>query len=588
MKRGLALMLLTLMFFLILVSLTSLISSQEECDEDCKVDKAYSCLDEKVGDCSTLTSEEKVFSLMALGKCKDNVLSDSNYKSNIKFTSQAILGLKGIKASTDEAKNWLSSENTTSTDIIWYLQIESNEATSCTIKYDTSSYTINIGEDKKLSANAGTCLTRANENYWLKVSQTEACYDKEFSISCDKSFSTNWLYQKKNSDTIYVSGTTNTASKDGIITEKINSLCFGKGTSCDYEGSLWAALALDPLDYDVSPFLPYLIIMADETGNKKYIPEAFLYILIGEFSSDLLAKQKTVNEQYYWDESGDKYYDTALALYPFQYETPEQKTLSKNWLLEVQTEEGCWDNTRNTAFILHSLWPDKSPIAPGIGEEIDCEDAGYFCLSSINCEEAGGNILDYSCAGVYICCSKNLEKPTCAGQEGEICTKDETCDGTTIDASDLGYKEVCCIGSCEEKEKISDCELAGGTCRMSCYSNEKEIFKSCEISSDVCCVVKEKEKKGYAWIIIFSVLIFLVVLGIIFRKKLRMFWFKFKSRFKGGKPSAPPPRGFPLPPGAVFPRAPIGRPLPPRRFIPRPKPREEVSEVLKKLKEMGK
>ncbi len=595
MKRGILALILLTIIFIFLISLSS-VSSQEECDEDCKVDKAYSCLSGKVGDCSTLTSEEKVFSLMALGKCKDDVLSDSKYKSDIKFTAQAILGLKNSGASTDEPASWLSSQNTTSTDLIWYLQIESNEATSCTIKYDTSEGQITIGTDKKISpsplpSNLRSCLSLANDNYWLEIS--ENCYDKEFSIKCDKSFITNLLYKKRDSDSslIYVSSKTQSASPEGTIIEKVSSLCFRQGASCNYEGSLWAAIALDSLDYDVNPFLPYLISMMDETANKKYLPEAFLSILTGEFKTDLLAKQKTVNEQYYWDESGDKYYDTALALYPFQYETPTEKIKSKDWLLTTQTEEGCWNNIRNTAFILHSLWPEKSPVVPGVEEEVDCEDAGYFCMSSISCSEAGGNVLDYYCAGTYVCCSKELKEETCYEKGGEICTEDETCDGTKVDASDLRNGEICCIGSCEEKKepKISDCELVGGICRISCYKDEEEIFESCEITSDVCCV--KKEKKSYVGIIILGILIFLVILGIIFRKKLRELWFKLKSKRGKGGPTTTgfggPRPGFPPPRPLLRTRAPARPPMRTAQKIT-PKPHKEFDDVLKKLKEMGK
>ncbi len=601
MKRGLLLGIFIFIFLISLLAFLPFISSQEEtCDDDCKVDKAYTCLDENVGDCSTLTPEEKIFSLLAIGKCKDEVLLDSSNNEcwpagscDLKTTAQAILALNNVRASTDEAKSWLSSENISSSDIIWYLQIESTGATSCSISYDTSLSTINIGEDKKPTITGATSCLKIDTTYpyWLKIDST--CYDEEFSISCDKSFSTTWLYRKTKtgSSTIYVSGKTNTASAGGTITEKINSLCFSQGTSCDYEGSLWAAIALDPLDdYDVTPFLPYLITMADE--NEKYIPEAFLLILTGEFETELLDKQKTVNNQYYWEMVGGegKYFDTALALYPFQYEDPKEKTDSKNWLLTVQTEEGCWDTTRNTAFILHSLWPGRSPIAPSVTGEIDCEDAGYFCLSSISCSKAGGEELDdYSCAMPYVCCSEELVQPTCSAQEGEICSDTETCDGASVDASDLSYGETCCIGgSCEEIEEgeISECELEGGICKTSCSGDESEIFKSCEFSSDVCCIAKEKKPIRYIGIIIFSALIFLVVMAILLRKKLKMYWFKLKSRGKGpaSAPSARP--GFPPPPRPIF--SPIRRPMPPSRFVLRPKPRGEVSDVLKRLKEMGK
>ena len=94
------------------------------------------------------------------------------------------------------------------------------------------------------------------------------------------------------------------------------------------------------------------------------------------------------------------------------------------------------------------------------------------------------------------------------------------------------------------------------------------------------------------------VLIILVVLGIIFRDRLRILWFRMKS---GGKPK---PGSGPRPPYApqYFPgyQRPMMR-VPERRILmptqqPLRKPiakvksgaQKELDEVLKKLKEMGK
>ncbi|RLG15534.1 hypothetical protein DRN69_02850 [Candidatus Pacearchaeota archaeon] len=595
---------------LIFIFLASLffVASQEDvtCDEDCKVDKAYSCIEEKAKDCSKLSTEEKIFSLWATGKCKDELLADSNNNEcwpkescEIKTTAQAILALKNIGTSTTESESWLLSKNQSTLDLIWYLQIDSAEETTCTISYSGASYTVEIGTDKKISSNAGNCLGLAQDGYWLRVSS--ACYDKEFSISCDKSFVTSLLYQTQNSP-IYVSETTNSASAGGTLTEKINSFCFGK-EDCDYEGSLWAALALDSSGQDVSAFLPYLITMADT--NEKNLPEAFLYMLTGEFRSELLAKQKNVNDNYYWDESGNKFYDTALALYPFQYETPEQKIKSKEWLLKegVQGEDGCWNNgnLRDTAFILYSVWGSRAISSE---ELIDCEEAGYYCISSMSCEEVNGDVLqDYGCAGIYVCCTENLKQKTCFEQGGEICSFEEVCDGSMIEASDLESGEICCVGTCkvESKPEVSDCELAGGICRINkCYEDEKESSELCEFKSDVCCIKTitgaEPRKKNYTGIIIFIILIILVVLGIIFKDKLRAFWFKLKSQFGKGKSKPGPKPGGPPGPFSPMPSLQRQRTPTPRRILPsqrrppvrRPRKPKELDEVLKKLKEMGK
>jgi len=616
MKRGL---LIGILVFTILMSISFIVAQENEtCDEDCKVNNARSCLENKIGDCSSLSSiEDKIFSLLAVGKCQSELMSDSSNNEcwpkggcNVKTTAQAILGLRNVGASTDKPESWLISQNRTTQNIDWYLQIESTEATTCTISYDTGNYDVNIGEDKKISSDAGSCLTRAQNDYWLKVSSL--CYNKEFTVSCNQPFLTSLLSQKQGSSTVYVSESTQSASANGETTEKVNSFCFGQG-SCNYEGSLWASLALDSLGNDVTPYLAYLVTMADESINQKYLPEAFLYKLTGDFQIELLDLQRKVNEEYYWEVSGDKFYDTALALLPFQGENPQEKINSKTWLLEVQDSSGCWNsgNIRNTAFILFSLWP-KQFVEDGDG--VDCEDAGYNCISTLSCNNAGGEILeDYYCPGVSICCSKELIQETCSAQGGEICDSNEFCeDGASVDASDLDIGEICCLGgTCKEVEEgeISECESIGGICRIyECNDNEEESPRSCDSTSQICCV-RKSPKGNYTGIIIFGILIFLVVLGIVFRKQLRKLLLKIKSKFgRKGKGLRGPAR--PYPPGRPPGPRPLGRPpgFPPRRIMPRRmpstqmrppgrprrvgrpagKPKGELDDVLKKLKEMGK
>ena len=569
-------------------------------ENESQIDKAYECLENKVKDrCDALSSEERIFSLLAIGECQDEIISDSQNDEcwpgsgcKIKTTAQAILALDKVNVDVDKASEWLSSQKTTPSDINWYLQIESSEETTCTITYSDSSYQITIGEDKKINSGAGSCLSLSEGAWWLKVSS--GCYDEEFEIKChDSSFLTNLLFKKTTSSTIYVSEKTTSASAEASTYEKINSLCFSQVGSCNYEGSLWATLVLDYLNEDVSAYLPYLVTMADE--NKEYLPESFLYFLTDEFRIDLLSKQ--MNSEY-WDVSGDKFYDTALALYPFSDE-PQEKTNSKNWLLKVQDNDGCWQgNVRNTAFILYSLWPRD--VHEEDDDEIDCEDAGYFCMSSINCQESEGNELDYSCAGMFVCCDKEQVLETCSEQGGEICNSNENCiGGKSIDSPDLDYGETCCIGGrCEEPADEPDCEDNFGTCRAyECEEDEEESFDYTCDYGDVCCIEKTipDEEKNYLWVWILLGLIVLVMLGIIFKDKLRQFWFRIKSKFGKSRPGPKPEPRFGFPPSS---RMPSQRPMP-RRILPpthrqpirRPpvqKPKTELDDVLKKLKEMGK
>ncbi|MFH1503675.1 MAG: hypothetical protein ABIE36_03385 [Candidatus Diapherotrites archaeon] len=478
-------------------------------DELTQVEKAYTCLENKINlsKCSSLQYEERVFSLLATGLCEKEVSADNSLNQcwpksgcKIKSTAQAVLALNK-KIDTTKAENWLLSQISTPKEIDWFLEIESSKATSCTIVYSDTDYTLTIGDNKKISSsNLGACLSLAQNNYWLEISPT--CYNKEIYISCDNPskgiFITTLLFKKNDSETVHVSSTPNSAPANGRTTEKVDALCFSQlpGGACDYEGSLWATLVLYSLGHDVSRFMPYLITIMD--GNSKYIPESFLYFLTGKFEIELLLKQKA---GLYWAESEDKYYDTAIALWPFRFESPYEKQSSKEWLLRVQEASGCWNggNIRDTAFILYSIWPRGSP--PGPGPECLITDD---CIS-VSCQDRFCNegvcLYDYFGCGINDGCCP----PDCTYlMDGDCdeCTSDSDCDIYDSESSnycsgDKVYKDIVdyscenkvCVPS-EDSQLVTTCNadeicdsgycLPGGGPEPDCWTYDDCPVKSCE------------------------------------------------------------------------------------------------------------
>jgi len=485
-------------------------------------DDATKCLNDKITEktCSKLTAEEQIFSLLAVSKCETELLANSRENQcwplqdcSVKTTSQAVFALSSIK--TEDAVNWLLTQTKSSTELIWYLQIDAASST-CKITYDGQTSSTNIDENGKLSSNVGACLVRAYDDYWLEVEKN--CYNKDISISCNEPFSTTLLYKKQSSSTIYLSGETQYSSTDGTITEKIDSLCFAKSGFCDYESTSWAVLTLKNKNIDVSAYIPYLVVMADE--NKKSLPDSFLYLITknSDYYNNLLAKQKTK----YWEESGDKYYDTAVALFALQNDNSPEKTNSLTWLLSVQDKDGCWRGSiSETAFLLFAGWSGAvidTPITNGPTEELQ----------------------------------------SCSELKGEICSSNKNCDSAEPKSSD-GW---CCLGNCKKT-----------------IPSEPEI----PTPSD--------NGKSYWYVWVLLVLIVLAIVGIIFRDKLRVWYFRMSSGF--GKGSYTSSR--PLPPGSSY----TPRPLQ-RRMIPpsapyhspvqsRPKNEmeKEFSDVLKKLKDIS-
>ena len=569
-----------------------LIASAAETTDDTKVAKAYTCLEDKIKDkCGSLSVEEQAFTVLATGKCSSELKDNSKDKAGecwpstcrLRDTALGVLAFDRVGKSTSDAEKWLLSKKKVPKDLIWYLEIDADEETDCTIKYGAVEKKIRIGEDKKINTGAGACLSLAQDNYWLKIK--DSCYEVNFTISCDKDFKTTLLYSQKNSATIYVSSKTNLASAEGETEERVNAFCFGL-TDCDYEGSLWATFALSKVGEDISSFLPYLIAMAEE--NEKYFPSTFLYMTTDY--DDYFTQ--IINEQTkdYWRISNSpysKYYDTSLALLALYGTSAEQLSSAKSYLLGVQEENGCWDGVRDTAFILYSAWP-KSVSSAGGGNVDECEEYSHFCESSLDCSQADV-LANFVCYGGKVCCKTEAAEKTCAEKDGIKCESTQECSGAEVEASDTSS---CCVGSCITEEVI-ECEEEGYTCRTSCLDDEEEKAYECTEDKS-CCGTKIKPTGGSSWWIwLLIILIILAVLGILFRNRLNVSIFKFKGR---GAPSQPR-QGFPpaVPPEGMLrarPRMIIPRQLPPRQLSRPPHPTtktdQEFEETLRKLKEMSK
>ena len=636
------------------------------------VQKAYKCFNGEITNktCSKLGTEEKIFALLTSGKCKTELLNvskkdsnnntcwskNSNAECNLEITSKAALALNSVGANTDKPTDWILSKKGISSDLNWYLELDGNGPLTCNIGYENSApgsnsgyqeYSFNIDGDKKIDQGAGSCLTLVNGDYWFKISNT--CYEKEFQISCNESFISTLLYREGDSSTYHVSPDVHSSS-GGTTIEKIDSYCLLNGASCDYLGTLWSSTVLNILDKNFTEFLPYLTTTASKFS--KTFPESFLYLLTGsvEYRTKILQKQ-VLNK--YWSIIGGRgqYYDTALALLPFQPENLQEKQNSKNWLLEVQGPEGCWNNKDivSTGFLLYSLWSrnngggnggddvfctdfqtqgyecinssatcsgDPYPQYTcgenqiccnpnGGGDEETCISSGFDCVSSSQCD-FGSSEDQYtaSCPGITICCSSPTTQPTCSDQGGIVCNSNQECKfGNELNTNDLTYGEICCTGggTCETKQvtNIYTCENNLGICQSSCSSGyEKTSVYTCETSSDVCCITSNIPSKSYWWIWVLFFLVILVVVGIIYRDKLKEMIDQMKAK-KGRGSGSPQSNGRGMPPRfpPSYPREAQFRPSPPRRIVPESRPQrvipkhkspKELDEVLKKLKEIGK
>jgi hypothetical protein len=650
------------LFILAILALTAVASAAAFETENDAVNAAYKCLQNSTFNKNTLSLQESIFSTLALGyKNNTYTVMEKNKASSsggscwpsssctLKETSQVLLAYDSIRNSrrmnVSGIEKWIRGRNISVTGLQWFLEIDitNHQASACTINDGSSTTSINIGADMKLSGTTGSCLSVADNKYFISVSQS--CLDRKFMIRCDQDFLTTLLYKKAGGDTLYVSSNTHGASASGYTNESIGARCFGS-TSCDYEGSLWATLAFDQLGYDITPFLPYLVATAED--NQRFIPSSFLYFLTkGDgWYDELIQKQKTSSkpDEGYWETNvnSSRFYDTSLAMLALYNSNANELAKAKTWLLNIQDSSGCWNNgnIRNTAMILWSAWPHV-PLSGGGGDGGDgggggyipetnvtndstCVKAGYSCItSSYLCYNTGGmSKSEYDCFGDQVCCSVAVTpQQTCTSQGGTPCPLNQECNGNYVSSSEGS----CCIGSCQEIPVSENaCENLGvGTCRSSCFTDsETESSDSCS-GGLVCCVASENPppepsgSKLWLWLSL-GILIILVIIGIIYKDKLRFWMFKMQGRLKTTPvKSAPPQVGGITRPQSTMQRRPLQfgmmgaprsiSPLGPATPKPLPRPAatasapakkpaalkgkgkdKEFEDTLKKLREMSK
>lgn len=568
MKKTCALAILSLLLFSISLTVAADNETTEQSDSD-KIQNGFDCLEEKAGDCSTLTTQETALTILAT---PDNIFDDcvqelenrqeSDNWGNVRDTALAILALKHAGKDTEPAEDWILEQEQIPTELIWYMQQDSNTKTECHISYDANGYTINVEENKKIDSNAGQCLSLAQSNFWLQIAP--ACYNKEFTIECDQDFIANLLYKNKKSPTIHIPKGTDSSPAFGTIELNVQSKCFG-ATSCDYEATIWATLALLKTGHNVEKFIPYIIAMSDT--NERYLPEAFVYMLTNneDYATQLIANQKLGN---YWEAKSsayNKFYDTSIVLIALGSSSSEQITKARDWLLFSQGSNGCWQNSaKETAITLWALAGRSGRTPAGNGSSSSsgsgvtyCSEAGYFCIPSFDCpssEDVGNN---YFCPSLSDTCCTTENLKTCSDYGGEKCTTEEVCIGNERKTSDITR---CCTGTCQDRPQETECESNLYTCMDSCSEFQEPMpAYSCD-QAQVCCRIKttteETSSAWWIWILVILILATLVAIGYVYREKLKLLWFQLKTKFKkdegkgGGAPRGPhsgiPPRpGFP-------------------------------------------
>lgn len=623
------------MFALLVFAFATSFALAKFATESEAINTAYQCLTNSTNK-TTLSLEESIFTMLALGYHNSSNATIGNQKSpsencwpssgcTIEKTAQVGIVYDYMYKNTTGIEKWLYTKNGTATGIEWFLEvdIENQKPATCSI-LDSAGNTnsFSLSSEQKVYGNLGSCFASAKDGYLLGINP--ACLDRSFEIKCSETFLTAILYKKTTSETYYVSGETHSAVAEGTTKENIISRCFKSGNSCSYKDTLWAALALQHFGRDVTEFMPYIIALSDEAVNQQFFPNAFIYMLSeSDDAYNEIIQSQQIDGNWRLASNNSRIYDTSIGMLALQGSNAQELAKAKKYLLEIQDSNGCWNNKniRDTAFVLYSGWSQPQSF-PGAGNghtpitiisngsnsnsKTQCELSGFSCGTTYSCLLAGGIMQnEFSCYGGLECCSvKSLDKQTCSAQNGIVCSSNQRCDGRT-GASSSG---TCCFGSCvvtsQQNEDSNICESGFyGSCKSTCASDEYDSGFSCSTPGQLCCSSSSQssEDGGSIWWIVFllGILVILAIIGIVYKDKLKMWWFKMQN----GKTDKPDNRGS----GIATPRP---NPMIPRRlpqfggFSPRPmrpnmraqmRPQQknetnrnkEYDETLKKLREMS-
>ena len=365
------------MLALILVSINLVLAEDN-------LTKSYDCLRQKIsekGGYSSLTNEEKAFSLLALSpNATEQLLIKSSIASSLqsdgclsveagatgscslKTTGMGLLALALTGENTSQIESWLLSQTNTDLNTEWYLEIDSGLASCEIYSGNNLKGTITIDEDKKISGSLSGCFSNnfggPFDGYWLKIDP--ACYNENITTICNETFVTSLIYKKSDSIVYYIPNTASSAAARGKTNEKVNAFCFG--TCSDYEGSLWAATALKQKSIDVEKFKPYLYTTSPSYQNL--LPSAFLFKISNSgtqtqtyYKTELLNKRASIGT--YWQPSDEllRNYYTSLAVWVLGKDSTDASEARDYLKDQLKTSaNGCLSNSiRDTAFALFAV-----------------------------------------------------------------------------------------------------------------------------------------------------------------------------------------------------------------------------------------
>ncbi len=471
---------------------------------------------------------------------------------NVKDTALATLALREMNQPIDKQIKYLNNSLKVAPFNAqdWNIQIVSNEAGTCTIKYEESPNGVAFEFDENGKLNDGSSWINFNQLNGFNFNKNS----EDVNVACNFATAPRISIIKIIGNSFYIIEEQNSKNANFKLKNGCYSINPGSA-SCDEESSFYASFAMNKLGLSIDAG-NYLKDNANTDAEYS-----ILSIIDNKHVPILISKQKE-------DGSFENFYSSSFAYGAIRnsnYQSEKNKLLL--WIESQQNNNGrLGSGVRDTSVALYFVYTASSS-----SEEDNTNEPGEGCIIDSDCS-AG-----YTCNPISEMCEQETE-PFCntnlkcepgLGETLQNCQTDCFCNRDNI--CDLTENPAMCPLDCQAEESVAECgnfacEVGENenNCPLDCTSedetssseNEERCgngecgFGEDENNCSLDCQAEEKSGSLWIWIII----VILIFGG-------GAFFILTKMKKKGGDEKTPPYLNQRMPPSDFQPGyKPVQRP----------------------------
>lgn len=391
------------------------IDAGDEVDSSMDVSNSYQWLsDNSENSNAALSVEEEAFAIMALingGKSSSNLVARLIERGddagcwpkgncNVKDTALTVLSLKKAGRNVDKNVNWLISNGVLIPGLTrgeWRVQVESSVGGICKFGFD--------GRERQFNLE-GDFLRGASGEYYVDIKRDLSSslisneVGKEITINCEGisgAVIISLIYKEGNNFFILEN------EQSSIAKLKIKNGCFvrKKGeANCDYESSLYAALALVESGKSLEEIFVQPYLENSLTNNELHRSLLVKIFLSSQNEKEIYNKILVGGQRRDGSWSAGDVFTSAFAVFALK-NTNEQSAvdLGLNYLTRIKRGDGSWNlRVRDTAMALIALEGriQQGSVLPGqlaVGKEIcdnleDDDDDNLVDCGDSDCESS--------------------------------------------------------------------------------------------------------------------------------------------------------------------------------------------------------